>query len=64
MGYMIVMGLCGGCGTPFGFNPRYVPSLNNIPFCPFCIQEANKIRAEKGLPPHVPHPEAYDPEPA
>jgi hypothetical protein len=50
MGYMMAVGNCGICGKTFSFNPYKVPSSNNIPFCKECIDNANPIRVEKGLP--------------
>lgn len=61
MGYAFVLGQCGACRRTFTFNPLFVPSLNNIPFCKDCIAKANVVRAEKGLEPLVIHPEAYEP---
>ena len=58
---------CYGCKLPFSFNPHFVPSLtiNGVkePFCQSCIERANIIRAEKGMAPLVPHPQAYEPLP-
>ena len=50
MGYMTAVGSCGVCGKTFSFNPHKVPSKNNVPFCKECIDSANPIRVEKGLP--------------
>lgn len=56
----ILMEKCGSCGKYFSFNPYYVPSLNNVPFCQECINEANPKRVEKGLPEIEVHPQAYE----
>ena len=61
MGYAFVIGHCGACRKVFTFNPLYVPSLNNIPFCRECIEAANVLRKEKGMESISIHPEAYEP---
>lgn len=64
-GYMFATGPCAGCRRPFSFNPELVPSVTingrREPFCLDCIELANPRRAEKGLPPIVPLPGAYEP---
>lgn len=49
------------------YNPKLVPSvrINDVkePICRQCIEFANPIRAEKGLPPIEAHPDAYRPVP-
>lgn len=68
MGYALVMGVCYGCKRTFGFNPNRVPSVrvppNNVrePICLDCVNRANPERIRNGLPPIVPHPDAYLPE--
>lgn len=62
MGYMIVMGICFGCGRTFGFNAERVPSFQGRPVCGNCMARANAKRAEMGEPPHPIHPDAYAPE--
>lgn len=65
MGWAFCLGNCIGCGRPFTFNPLRVPSLvhpatgNREPVCQACIDRANPRRVANGLPPIVPHPEAY-----
>ena len=61
MGYVLVIGKCGQCGKPFSFNPRYVVSKDNIPFCRECVEAANPVRIKNGLDPIHIHSEAYEP---
>jgi hypothetical protein len=61
MGYAMCVGNCGCCGRIFMFNPTYVPSKNNIPYCQDCIEQANVVRKERNLPALMIHPEAYEP---
>ena len=60
-GYVFMTAICGSCKRPFSFNPLKVPSLNNVPFCKHCVDAANSIRKEKGLPPIVYADDAYEP---
>ena len=66
MGYEIAMGPCVVCGNLFAFNAERVPSIEvqgaKRPICQSCVDEANPIREENGLPPIVPLPGAYEPE--
>ena len=54
MGYAFCMGTCLICGSAFTFNPVKVPSLKvdgiKEPICRNCIEKANKLKAEKGIP--------------
>lgn len=61
MGCYLVTAPCGACGRLFCFNPHKVPSLNNVPFCKACVDKANPLRKEKGLPPITYAPDAYEP---
>lgn len=62
-GYCFVLGCCGQCGQPFSFHPRFVPSLNNVPFCKSCVDRANPMRMANGLPPIKYDERAYEPFP-
>lgn len=66
-GYMFVVGDCYACRRLFTFNPERVPSVvvagEREPICADCVERANPMRAANGLPPIVPLPGAYDPEP-
>ncbi len=66
-GYVICTGVCYGCKQLFTFNPLYVPSLTidgvREPFCRACIERANIIRKDKGMPPLEIHPKGYEPLP-
>lgn len=65
MGYAFAFSACWCCEVPFSYNPMRVPSLriNGVrePLCAGCVSIANVTRAKKGLPPIVPHPDAYEP---
>lgn len=66
-GYAFATAACFGCGRMFSFNPVRVPSIRDPktgekePVCLHCIERANPRRIANGLPPIVPHPEAYEP---
>lgn len=60
-GYAFVFSPCLVCRVPFGYNPRWVPSLKGEPVCRGCMDLANAQRKELGLEPHPIHPEAYEP---
>ncbi|MDQ3254389.1 MAG: hypothetical protein M3R15_10860 [Acidobacteriota bacterium] len=66
-GYAICTGTCYGCKQLFTFNPLYVPSLTidgvRWAFCRACIERANAIRKDKGMPPLEVHPRGYEPLP-
>ena len=55
MCYIIMLGNCACCGSPFTFNPHLVPSVRvkgtRRPICQFCVREANKLREAKKLEP-------------
>lgn len=59
-GYCVLMGECGSCHKFFSFHPHFVPSVNNVPICKECIDSANPIRVERGLPEIKYHPRAYE----
>jgi len=72
MGYALAHSACIGCGRIFGYNPKHVPSIRmkngredpngeREPVCQDCIERANPIRIRNGLPPIIPHPDAYEP---
>lgn len=67
MGYVLVFGPCYACNTVFGYNPTVVPSVTppggseRMPLCRTCIERVNPQRIKNGLPPIIPHPEAYEP---
>ena len=64
MGYALMISPCLICGLPFGYNPRYVPSIKGEPVCRDCIERENSDR-DKEEEPQRPkltyHPQAYDP---
>ena len=64
MGYALGFSACVGCGRPFFYNPLRVPSIvvngNREPVCLDCVNRANPVRRQAGLPEIVPHPDAYD----
>lgn len=64
MGYALAFGPCVCCKVTFGFNPMRVPSIRvngqREPVCRGCVERANPLRIEKGLPPIEIHPEAYE----
>lgn len=67
MSYAMLLGDCGQCGQPFYSAPSYVPSLrlpsgSQLIFCRECVDSANRLRVQRGLPAHYVHPEAYQPE--
>ena len=67
MGYALCTSPCFGCGRLFSYNPNRVPSIRRdpqdpstrTPICQACVKAANPRRIANGLPPIVPHPEAY-----
>lgn len=65
MGYVTCFGTCAACHNPFSFNPNLVPSVrvNGVrePVCRSCVDRANPLRAEQGLPPIVVLDGAYEP---
>lgn len=68
MGYVMAYGTCAGCGLPFSYNPKYVPSIRDAQnvrqaICRSCVNRVNAKRVELNLPPQEPHPEAYEPLP-
>jgi len=65
MGYALMFGSCINCRKVFGFNPNRVPSIrmNGVrePVCRECIERANPMRKQAGLPEFAIHPDAYEP---
>lgn len=64
MAYVLVTSPCYACKIPFAYNPNKVPSLTiageRQPFCRSCIDKANPLRIQNGLPPIIPAPDAYE----
>ena len=65
MGYALCFGQCGACGRDFAFNPVRVPSIRDAngvkqPICKECIEKANPIRKERGLPEITYASDAYE----
>jgi hypothetical protein len=67
MGYVTLIATCCVCKRPFGCNPHKVPSIRidgeRQPVCETCMNKANAVRVERGLPPHPIMPDAYEPLP-
>jgi hypothetical protein len=67
MGFMIAIGRCVACGNTFAFNPNKVPSIRingeKEPICRPCIERANALKREKGIPEFEIPKDAYAPEP-
>ena len=66
MGYMFLLAECFCCHDMFTCNPDLVPSVRDKdgvkrPLCRKCVEWANPIRIEKGLPPGVIRDGAYEP---
>jgi hypothetical protein len=61
MGVYTFTGTCMCCKRLFSFHPNKVPSLNGQPICKECVDKANLIRVQKGLPPITYAPDAYKP---
>ena len=59
MAYVTVTGSCFACKKLFCFHPNKVVSLNGEPICKECVDKANPIRKEKGLPPITYASDAY-----
>lgn len=61
----IAMGFCCSCGNPVSFNPDKVPSIRvngaREPVCKTCIDKANPLRKQAGLPEIKYAPDAYEP---
>jgi len=64
MGYYFAMSECFGCKQLFSYNPHSVPSIAvdgvRQPVCRTCIERANPIRRERGLPEIIPAHDAYE----
>ena len=64
MSYALMISPCLICGLPFGYNPRYAPSIKDEPVCRHCMDTANAERAEENdpeRPPFIIDPRAYEP---
>ena len=63
-GFVMAMGTCLGCRSPFSFNPHKVPShrVNGVrePVCHRCMAIVNEKRKGLGLEPFAIDPEAYE----
>jgi hypothetical protein len=65
---MFVLGPCFVCKQRFSFNADHVPSIpgevsgtgTREPICRSCVERVNPMREANGLPPIVPHPDAYE----
>jgi len=66
MGYVLAMSECFCCKQVFGYNPNKVPSIRvqgvRQPICKSCIEQANPLRKQHGLPELIPLPGAYEAE--
>jgi hypothetical protein len=66
MAWMMVIGPCILCGRIFEFNADRVPSAvvngKREPLCRACVERANPLRKEKGLPEIRILPGAYEPQ--
>lgn len=64
MGFVQLIATCVRCSRPFMCNPHKVPSVRidgkREPICRACVEFANPIRIEKGLPPIEILPGAYE----
>lgn len=64
---IFVYGECFACHRLFMFSPSRVPSISITgtpePICRGCVDRVNPRRIAHGLPPIVPLPGAYEPEP-
>jgi hypothetical protein len=67
---VMAYGPCYLCGTAFWFNPHAVPSILRpsdgvrVQVCRPCIEQANRVRSELGMPTIDIRPDAYEPLPA
>lgn len=63
MGFVTAYSACYVCGNLFTYNPMRVPSVpvNGVrePLCRACVERVNPGRVANGLPPIVPHRDAY-----
>jgi hypothetical protein len=66
MGFMLCTGQCCVCRGLFSFNPSRVPSAvvngKREPICRACVERANPLREERGLPKINILPGAYEAE--
>ena len=51
---------CGNCGEFFRGDYRFVTTANKVPICKDCIEWANPLREERGLPPMPYNPNGYN----
>jgi transcription elongation factor Elf1 len=50
---------CGQCGKSFRANINRVASIQNVPFCRKCIDNANVLRKDRGMSALQYDPSAY-----
>lgn len=66
MAWMFLTANCAACGKVFTCNPDLVPVAvvdgERLPICKECVEKANPIREEKGLPPIQVYPDSYEPQ--
>jgi len=64
MGFVSIIGMCVSCKRMFSFHPNKVPSLTvngtREPICKTCVDRANVLRKQKGLPPITYSDDAYE----
>jgi len=71
MGYALFHSKCFGCDRLMSYNPMTVPSIRATngmpdpggvrePICQECVDKANVVRAENGLPEIIVRPGAYE----
>ena len=64
-GYVYVTSECFGCKRLMIYNPVHVPSIRingtREPVCLDCVHKCNPARVKNGLPPIIPHKDAYEP---
>ena len=64
MGFVLCHGTCAVCKHLCSFNPIKVPSVvvdgTREPICRPCVEAANPVRVQRGLPPIEILPGAYD----
>jgi hypothetical protein len=65
MAYLFVMSACVVCRQPFTYNPLRVPSVvvngTREPICRACVERANVVRRDRGLPTWPIFDDSYEP---